>query len=72
MEEADLYLLEFKAFQVAAEITRDLVKKDIWAEICEEIDNEIESLSEMPDFLESLDDALTLMFIMVWEFWTGE
>jgi len=67
MEEATQYLLELKAFQIAAEATQDLVTGEIWAEICEEVEYEIEGLSEMPDSPESLNDALTLMFEIVGE-----
>jgi len=64
-EEAALYILELKAFQIAAEVTQDLATPQTWAEICEEIDYEIEGLSEMPDPPGSLYDALTLMFEVV-------
>jgi len=66
-EEAALYILELKAFQIAAEATQDLVTVEIWAEICEEIDYEIEGLTEMPDPPVSLDDTLALMFEIVGE-----
>jgi hypothetical protein len=66
-EEATLYIFELKACQIAAEATQDIVTGEIWAEICEEIDYEIASLSEMPDPPESLDDAVDLMFKVVGE-----
>jgi len=66
-EEAVLYILELKAFQIAAEKTQDLVAEEIWADICEEIDYAIETLSEVPDPPESLDDAIELLFDIVSE-----
>ena len=67
-EEAAQYILELKAFQIAAEATQDLVTREIWAEICDEINYEIEDLSDMPDPAESLDDAVVqLMFDIVSE-----
>lgn len=62
LEESAQYLLELKAFQVAVDITRDLVSEETWAEICIEIEYEIESFLDMPDPAESLDDAVDLMF----------
>jgi len=64
-EKAALYILELKAFQVAAEATQDLVTGELWAEICEEIEYEIEGLSEIPNPLESLYDAVDLMFEVI-------
>jgi hypothetical protein len=66
-EDAALYILELKAFQIAAEATQDLVTREIWAEICEEIDYELEGLSKMPDLPESLDEAIELMFEAIGE-----
>jgi len=66
-EEATLYILELKAFQIAAETTQDHVTGKIWDEICEEIDYEIEGLSEMPEPPESQDDAVDLMCEVVGE-----
>jgi hypothetical protein len=66
-EVTTLYIFELKAFQIAAEATQDLVTEEIWAEICDEIDYEIEGLTELPDPPESLDDTLALMFEVVGE-----
>ncbi len=60
-------ILESKVFQIAAEATQNLVTGEIWFEICEEIDYEIDGLSEMPDPFESLNDAVDLMFDIVSE-----
>jgi hypothetical protein len=66
-EEAAIYIRELKAFQIAVETTQNLVTKEIWAEICEEIDYEFEGLSKMPELPESLDDAVDLIFEVVGE-----
>ena len=63
-ELATLYIFELKAFHIAAEATQDLVTEEIWAEICDEIDCEVEGLSEMP---KSLDDAVDLILEVVGE-----
>jgi hypothetical protein len=54
-------ILELKAFRIAAETTQDLVSKEIRVETCEEVDHEIEGLSDMPEQPESLDDAVDLI-----------
>ncbi|MFH2002345.1 MAG: hypothetical protein ABIK28_21920 [Planctomycetota bacterium] len=66
-EESVQYLLELIALQVAADLTRDLVTKEIWADISVEIDYEMETFPDMPDPADSLDDAADLMFDIVGE-----
>lgn len=66
-EEAVIYILELKAFQIAAETTQDLITEEIWTEICDEIDYEIEGLFKMPEPPESLDDVVDLIFEVVGE-----
>ena len=66
-EEEAIYLAELEALQIAAEITESLVDRDTWNKICEGICDEIESRSAIPDRVESLDDAATMMFEIVGE-----
>jgi len=66
-EETAIYILELTALQIAAETIQDLITEESWAEICEEIDYEIEGLSEMPEQPDSLDDAIDLMSEIVGE-----
>jgi len=62
MEEASIYLLELKALQIAVEAIQDYADAETWAEICDEVEYEIDILSVMHDpSLESLDNALELM-----------
>jgi len=61
-EESALYILELKALQIAAEVIQDCADAETWAEICDEVEYEIDILSVMHDpSLESLDIALELM-----------
>jgi len=64
---AALYILELKAFQIAAEVVQDYVDEETWAEICDEIRYELESVSTISDPPESLDNALELMLEVIAE-----
>jgi len=64
-EEAALYFLELKAFQITAEFLQDYLPADTWDEICKEIENKIDSISKISDQPESLEEVIDLMFDIV-------
>ncbi len=66
VEEEVMYLAELEALQIAAEITESFVDRETWNEICKEIYNEIEGMSNYLDQPKSLSSAVDVMIEVVY------
>ena len=66
-KEEALYLLELEALQIAAEVTQSLVDPETWDEICCEVCNEIDSLTDCSDRPNFLGSAVDLLMALISE-----
>jgi hypothetical protein len=63
-EEEALYLLELKAFQIAAEVTESLVDRETWDDICEVVCDEINMMADYFDQPKSLSSTIVLLEVV--------